>query len=55
MATDPVCGMSIDPATAAAVRSHAGRNYFFCAPGCAEAFDADPQRYLAPSGGAPGS
>ena len=55
MATDPVCGMSVDPTTAAALRSHAGRNYFFCAPGCAEAFDADPERYLAPSGGAPGS
>ena len=46
MATDPVCGMQVDPATAAAVRSHEGRNYFFCAPGCAEAFDADPARYL---------
>ncbi|HVA42293.1 MAG TPA: permease [Acidimicrobiales bacterium] len=46
MVTDPVCGMSVDPATAAAVRSYDGRNYFFCAPGCAEAFDADPARYL---------
>ncbi|MHB1444768.1 MAG: permease [Acidimicrobiales bacterium] len=46
MVTDPVCGMSVDPATAPAVRSHQGRNYFFCAPGCAEAFDADPTRYL---------
>ena len=46
MVTDPVCGMSIDPATAAAVRSYEGRNYFFCAPGCAKAFDADPTRYL---------
>jgi len=45
MATDPVCGMSVDPATAAAVRSHDGRNYFFCALGCAEAFDAEPGRY----------
>lgn len=35
MATDPVCGMTVDPATAPAVRSHGGRNYFFCAPGCA--------------------
>jgi uncharacterized protein len=46
MATDPVCGMSVDPATAAAVRTHDGRNYFFCASNCAEAFDADPARYL---------
>jgi len=50
MATDPVCGMSVDPATAAAVHSHEGRNYFFCAIGCAEAFDADPFRYVIPEG-----
>ncbi len=46
MAVDPVCKMNVDPATAAAVRSHNGRNYFFCASGCAEAFVADPRRYL---------
>jgi YHS domain-containing protein/uncharacterized membrane protein YraQ (UPF0718 family) len=51
MAKDPVCGMSVDPATAAAIRNHDGRNYFFCAVGCAEAFEADPERYLASSGG----
>ena len=55
MAKDPVCGMTVDPATAAAVRSHAGRNYFFCATGCAESFDADPERYLAPVGETPGN
>ena len=46
MATDPVCGMTVDPATAPAVRQHEGRNYFFCRPECAEAFEADPRRYL---------
>jgi YHS domain-containing protein/uncharacterized membrane protein YraQ (UPF0718 family) len=46
MAKDPVCGMTVDPATAAAVRSYEGRNYFFCATGCAEAFEAEPARYL---------
>ena len=45
MAIDPICGMTIDPATAAAIRTHDGRNYFFCAVGCAETFDADPDRY----------
>jgi Cu+-exporting ATPase len=49
MATDPVCGMSVDPATAAAIRNHDGRNYFFCATACAEAFEADPARYLQPT------
>jgi len=46
MAIDPVCGMTVDPATAAAVRRHQDRNYFFCNPGCAEAFEADPEKYL---------
>jgi Cu+-exporting ATPase len=46
MATDPVCGMTVDPATAPAVRHHQGRNYFFCRSECAEAFEADPSRYL---------
>jgi hypothetical protein len=42
---DPVCGMTVDPATAAAIRSYDGVNYFFCNPGCAKTFDADPDRY----------
>ncbi len=46
---DPVCGMSVDPATAAAVRSFKGRNIFFCNVGCAERFDEDPERFLAPA------
>ena len=44
---DPVCGMSVEPATAAAHRSHEGHDVWFCSVGCAERFDDDPQRYLA--------
>ena len=44
-ATDPVCGMSVDPDEAAAERTHDGTTYWFCGTGCAEAFDADPARY----------
>ena len=43
---DPVCEMTVDPVTAAAIRSYNGVNYFFCNPGCAETFDADPERYV---------
>jgi P-type Cu+ transporter len=43
---DPVCGMEVEPGGAAARREHAGREVFFCAEGCARAFDADPARYL---------
>jgi YHS domain-containing protein/uncharacterized membrane protein YraQ (UPF0718 family) len=46
MAIDPVCGMRVDPATAAAVRTQDGRNYFFCGIGCAEVFDAEPLHYV---------
>ena len=42
---DPVCGMSVDPTNAAATREHNGSTYYFCSPGCAAAFDADPERY----------
>jgi YHS domain-containing protein len=50
LATDPVCHMQVDPATADAMRNHDGRNYFFCAVGCAESFEADPAKYLKGSG-----
>jgi uncharacterized protein len=46
-AIDPVCGMSVDPASAPAHRLYEGTDYWFCNPGCAERFDADPSRYLA--------
>jgi Cu+-exporting ATPase len=42
---DPVCGMTIDPKTAAATRVHDGTTFYFCSASCAEKFDADPHRY----------
>ena len=42
---DPVCGMYIRPAEAAATSQHEGRIVYFCAAGCKEDFDADPSRY----------
>ncbi len=44
---DPVCGMTIDPKTAAATRVHEGTTYYFCSPGCAKAFESDPKKYVA--------
>jgi Cu+-exporting ATPase len=43
---DPVCGMKVRPETAAAKHEHAGRTYFFCSTKCAQAFTADPPKYL---------
>lgn len=44
--TDPVCGMAVDPASAAARADYEGTTYFFCNPSCARKFRADPLRYL---------
>ena len=45
---DPVCGMSVNPATAAHHAEHDGQAYAFCAQRCKEKFVADPARYLQP-------
>ncbi len=45
-ATDPVCGMVVDPAAARGSHTHEGRTYYFCSPSCLEKFRADPHRYL---------
>jgi Cu+-exporting ATPase len=45
---DPVCGMSVDPATTAHRADHAGHRYYFCSAKCREHFVADPARYVAP-------
>ena len=45
LVVDPVCGMTIDPKTAAATREHDGTTFYFCNTGCADKFDADPHRY----------
>ncbi len=45
-ATDPVCGMTVDPRSARASAEHGGITYYFCCPGCRDKFLADPQKYL---------
>lgn len=45
-AIDPVCGMTVDPATARWSSEHEGVTYYFCAPGCQKAFDSDPGSFL---------
>jgi Cu+-exporting ATPase len=44
-AVDPVCGMSVDPSSAAASREVDGVTYYFCSAHCAATFDTDPGRY----------
>ncbi|GAA3510484.1 heavy metal translocating P-type ATPase [Georgenia daeguensis] len=45
--TDPVCGMSIDPASAADSAEYEGTTYYFCSGHCAATFKADPSKYAA--------
>ena len=43
---DLVCGMDIDPATAAGKSEHNGQTYYFCSLGCKKSFDKEPAKYL---------
>jgi uncharacterized protein len=44
---DPVCGMSVDPATADQRSDFGGSTYYFCSAGCKETFEKDPGKYIA--------
>jgi YHS domain-containing protein len=46
MVKDPVCGMDIDPKTAAGKSDYQGKTYYFCSQGCKKAFDKEPQKYV---------
>ena len=46
LSIDPICGMSVDLATAPATRDYGDVTYGFCSLSCAERFDADPDAAL---------
>ncbi len=41
-AIDPICGMTVDVATAAFTSERDGQTYYFCSKGCKQRFDAQP-------------
>jgi YHS domain-containing protein len=45
-AIDPVCGMTVVKANARATYEYKGTTYYFCNPGCKDAFAKDPEKYL---------
>jgi P-type Cu+ transporter len=46
-ATDPVCGMKVDPKTAKGGSvDHEGQTYYFCGPRCRERFAEEPSKYV---------
>jgi len=46
-AVDPVCGMSVDKASAKWKSEYKGSTYFFCSGVCKTMFDKEPGKYLA--------
>ncbi|MGH2400822.1 MAG: XdhC family protein, partial [bacterium] len=49
MAIDPICGMSVDPATAQHTAEFQGVRYYFCSAHCRRTFEREPATY-APAG-----
>jgi Cu+-exporting ATPase len=47
-ATDPVCGMKVNPLTTAHHAEHQGQAFHFCSAGCKAKFETDPAKYLSP-------
>lgn len=49
LATDPVCGMDVEIASAPARADYRGMTFYFCGKGCSSAFVREPDRYLSAS------
>jgi Cu+-exporting ATPase len=47
---DPICGMEVEPSTAAASHVHNGQTYFFCSHHCLAKFKQDPEKFLKSTG-----
>ncbi|MBH0189728.1 MAG: HAD-IC family P-type ATPase, partial [Nitrospira sp.] len=45
---DPVCGMTVQPVSAAGSHEFQGKTYYFCATSCLTKFRTDPVYYLTP-------
>ena len=43
---DVVCGMEVDPATAAGKSEYDGKTYYFCSSSCKARFDANPGEFV---------
>ncbi len=49
---DPVCGMEVSEDEAPFSAEYKGKTYPFCSKSCRDRFLQDPERYVAPAGGA---
>jgi YHS domain-containing protein len=46
MEIDPVCGMEVDPQSAAGQATYDGKTYYFCSLGCQQQFERSPATYV---------
>lgn len=46
MAQDPVCKMTVEGDKAAATAEYKRKTYYFCAEGCKETFEKEPDKYV---------
>lgn len=46
-ATDPICGMTVEVATAGHTSEHGGETYYFCCRACKRKFDEEPEKHAA--------
>jgi P-type Cu+ transporter len=51
---DPICGMFVDPTSAAGSSTYHGETYSFCSVSCKNTFDAAPEEYARPGAAAAG-
>jgi Cu+-exporting ATPase len=49
MAIDPICGMGVDEATAAATSEYEGKTCYFCSTSCKKEFDENPEAHAGKS------
>lgn len=49
--TDPVCGMTVEVASARHTAEHAGERYHFCCSSCKRAFESEPGEYVSSEAG----
>jgi xanthine dehydrogenase accessory factor len=45
-AIDPVCGMTVEIASARHKSTHNGQTFYFCCPACKREFEKEPERFL---------
>lgn len=46
VATDPVCGMTVDEGESTQKSEYEGRLFYFCCAGCKQTFDKQPEKYV---------